>query len=93
MTSFSHYHPGNAIGLYGPVGPNNAQEYTVQVDNEPALEFSAQKAFYRPQQLLFYAGNLSTGTHKVSIVQTKSNGDYLSIDYANVYTSPSLGGR
>ena len=53
---------------------------------------SAQKAFYRPQQLVFYAGNLSAGTHKVS-VQTKSDVGYLSIDYANVYTSLSLGGR
>ena len=90
--NFSQYHPGNAIGLYGPVGPSNTQAYSVQVDDGPPSNFSAKKTFYRPQQLLFYAGNLSTGTHKIS-VQTKSSAGYLSIDYANVYSAPSLGGR
>jgi len=90
--NFSQYYLGNAIGLYGPVGPNNTQAYSVRVDDGPTSIFSAQKAFYRPQQLLFYAGNLSAGAHKV-LVQTESNTGFLSIDYANVYSTRSLGGR
>ncbi|CAA7260594.1 unnamed protein product [Cyclocybe aegerita] len=81
---------GNAVALYGPVGPTSS-EYTVSLDGGVPVPFNAVKQFYRPQQLLFYAANLSSTTHTIQISLGSSRGS-LAIDYATVYTTPSLGG-
>ncbi|KAJ3512630.1 hypothetical protein NLJ89_g3410 [Agrocybe chaxingu] len=81
---------GNAIALYGPVGPTSS-EYAVSLDGGAPMPFNAVKQFYRPQQLLFYAANLSSTTHTIRIIPGSSRGS-LAIDYATVYTASSLGG-
>ncbi|KDR74994.1 hypothetical protein GALMADRAFT_69932 [Galerina marginata CBS 339.88] len=82
----------DAIVLYGPVGPNQTAKYSVQVDKGSASFFNADREFYRPQQILFYAGNLGPGNHSLYLQLVSTPGE-LAIDYANVYTAPSLGGR
>jgi len=84
---------GDAVALYGPVGPNSTSLYLVKVDGGNASSFSANKQFYKPQEMLFYAGNLGAGQHSLQIElgSTATPGE-LAIDYANVYTTPSLGG-
>ena len=77
--------------LYGPVGPNGAPFY-VQLDNNTAINFSSNKQFYRPQMVLFQASNLGGGQHTVKLtLESGSNSSLsLAIDYAKVYTTPSL---
>lgn len=83
------------MGLYGPVGPNGAAAFSVQVDGGTPMNSSANKQFYRPQQLLYYGGNLGSGVHTLKIQFGSSSGSNqaLAIDYAEVYTTHSLGGR
>lgn len=82
---------GDAIALYGPVGPS-AASYTVQVDSGNPMLYAANRVVYRSQQVLFFASNLGTGVHSLR-VQTPSASGELAIDYATVYTTRSLGGR
>ncbi|TFK21937.1 hypothetical protein FA15DRAFT_715211 [Coprinopsis marcescibilis] len=92
----------DAIAVYGPAGPNCTFSYTVSVDGQAINRtFSALKDFYRPQQLLYYVGNLGPGNHVISFMQVlqgiqagRSGQQHtLAIDYAEIYTTPSLGGR
>ena len=87
-------HPtGDAVALYGSVGPNNTQSYTVQIDNGNPSVYNANKATYKPQEMLYYAGNLGGGQHTLQVqLPTSANGEF-AIDYATVYSTPSLGGR
>ncbi|PPQ72627.1 hypothetical protein CVT25_007905 [Psilocybe cyanescens] len=55
------------------------------------LFFSANKPLYRPQQVLYFAGNLGDGQHTLEIQPFGSTGEF-AIDYAAVYTAPSVGG-
>ncbi|KAF8972312.1 hypothetical protein BDZ97DRAFT_1913525 [Flammula alnicola] len=82
---------GDAIALYGPVGPNSTSAYAVSLDGGTPFFFSATKQFYRPQQILFFASNLGAGSHSLSM-QLAASGGSLAVDFANVYTAPSLGG-
>ncbi|KDR75000.1 hypothetical protein GALMADRAFT_226648 [Galerina marginata CBS 339.88] len=82
----------DAVQLFGPVGPNSTAAYSVQMDNRSPSFFSANKQFYRPQQVLFYAGNLGPGKHSLQIqLGSPATGEF-AVDYANVFTAPSLGG-
>jgi len=83
------------VGLYGPVGVNGAAAFSVQVDGGTPMNSSTNKQFYRPQQLLYYGSNLGSGVHTLKIQFGSSSGSNqaLAIDYAEVYTTPSLGGR
>ncbi|EAU86173.2 hypothetical protein CC1G_03384 [Coprinopsis cinerea okayama7 len=85
---------GDAIALYGPSGPDCAATYSVQVDGRPSQSFSALKQFYRARQLLYYGANLGPGEHKLTVTLTSNSnpGQLLAIDYAEIYTAPSLGG-
>ncbi|KAF9526526.1 hypothetical protein CPB83DRAFT_816864 [Crepidotus variabilis] len=82
---------GAAVALYGSVGPNGSTAFSVQVDNLSASVLSARRSQFRPQQLLFWAGNLTSGNHTLYI-QPQTTLGAISIDYANVYTTHSLGG-
>ncbi|KAF4621263.1 hypothetical protein D9613_000224 [Agrocybe pediades] len=82
---------GDAVTLYGPVGPGAANTYSVTVDNGSPFTFSAKKQFYRPQQILYTTSGLGKGNHSLRI-QLGGDGGELAIDYANVYTTKSLGG-
>jgi len=55
--------------------------------------YSANKEFYRAREILFYAGNLGPGSHSLEVQINSTTLGELAIDYAEVYTSPSLGGR
>ncbi|KAF9568214.1 hypothetical protein CPC08DRAFT_802714 [Agrocybe pediades] len=81
----------DAVTLYGPVGPGAADTYSVTVDNGSPFTFSAKKQFYRPQQILYTTSGLGKGNHSLRI-QLGGDGGELAIDYANVYTTKSLGG-
>ncbi|KAF4621287.1 hypothetical protein D9613_000208 [Agrocybe pediades] len=83
---------GDAIALYGPVGPSGG-EYSVQVDNSNSSTFMAYNAFFKPKEVLVYVGNLGPGTHTLQMQLTSTSLGELAIDYAEVYTTPSLGGR
>ena len=79
------------MALYGPVGPSGAP-FSVKLDNNAAKDFSSYKQFYRPQMILFQASNLGGGQHTVKLTSEAWSNSSLSlaIDYAQVYTTPSL---
>ncbi|KAF9522664.1 hypothetical protein CPB83DRAFT_899474 [Crepidotus variabilis] len=83
--------PGSAVALYGPIGPNNTQSFSVRIDSGSPAFYSAQNTFSRSQQLLYFASNLGPGMHNLTAQPRNANGQF-AIDYANVYTTASLGG-
>lgn len=82
---------GAAVAIFGPVGPQGAP-YSVQLDNGPPTNYSSSKQFYHPQTMLFQAGNISSGTHTVRLTSEAWNNSALTlaIDYAEVFSAPSL---
>jgi len=89
-----NYPAGDAIVIYGPIGPTGTSNYSVKIDDGNPTLYSARNQFYRPQEILFFAGNLGPGNHSVQVqLGTPIDNGVLAIDYANVYTTPSLGGR
>jgi hypothetical protein len=81
---------GDGVSLYGPVGPSSAP-FSVSVDGGASVNYSANKQFYQPQVLLYSATNLGPGTHIVKVAyQPSQPGQIFAIDYANVYSTPSL---
>lgn len=84
---------GDGIAVYGPVGPNQTSSYVVQIDGTQLSTFDAQKQFYRSQQIMFFASSLGGGSHTLTMRLGGSGLGELAIDYVNVYTAPSLGGR
>ncbi|KAF9568210.1 hypothetical protein CPC08DRAFT_655083 [Agrocybe pediades] len=82
---------GDAIALYGPVGPSGGQ-FSVTVDNNSPSTYNANQQFFKPREILYYAGNLGNGTHTLRIQISSANLQTLVIDYADVYTTASLGG-
>ncbi|KAF9568198.1 hypothetical protein CPC08DRAFT_625728 [Agrocybe pediades] len=91
MVQFT-FEVSDAVALYGPVGPSG-DEYSVQVDNSSSSTFIAYNAFFKPKEVLVYVGNLGPGTHTLQMQLTSTSLGELAIDYAEVYTTPSLGGR
>ncbi|KAF4621065.1 hypothetical protein D9613_000163 [Agrocybe pediades] len=84
--------PRDAIALYGPVGPLGTA-YSVQIDNNNSTEYTTNTtSFFKANEVLFYGGNLGPGNHTVRVETSATPGDF-AIDYANVYTTASLGGR
>ncbi|KAH6912743.1 hypothetical protein BKA70DRAFT_774016 [Coprinopsis sp. MPI-PUGE-AT-0042] len=88
---------GDAIALYGPSGSVAAPLYSVRVDNRAAQTFSAAKfdnQAFRAKQLMYFGGNLGSGEHElvVTLGAVSSSQQFLSIDYAEIFTTPSLGG-
>ncbi|KAJ7462259.1 hypothetical protein B0H11DRAFT_1735674 [Mycena galericulata] len=81
---------GDAVSLYGPVGPASSP-FSVTLDGRAPVNHTASKQFYQPQVLLYSATNLGPGEHVVKVeYQPSVPGQIFAIDYANVYTSPSL---
>ncbi|KAH9475073.1 hypothetical protein JR316_0012178 [Psilocybe cubensis] len=81
----------DAVALYGPVGPNSTS-YTVKIDDLTPQVLNANKQFYRSHQILFFAGNLGKGEHSLELTLNSPSSGQFAIDFANVYTTPSLGG-
>lgn len=85
---------GDAIALYGPAGPTGPTSYSVQVDAGAQTFYSGLKQFQRAKQLLYYGGNLGAGEHTLTLKleSTSDRSQVLAVDYAEIYTTPSLGG-
>ena len=79
------------MALYGPVGPSGAP-YSVQLDNNAAQNRSSYTQFFRPQTILFQAGNLGGGQHTLKLRSEAWSNSALTfaIDYAEVYTTSSM---
>jgi len=61
------------------------------MDGGPSVSHTATKQFYQPQVLLYSATNLGPGEHTVKVAyQPSQPGQIFAIDYANVYTTPSM---
>ncbi|KAJ7680294.1 hypothetical protein DFH06DRAFT_973298 [Mycena polygramma] len=81
---------GDGVSLYGPVGPAGSP-YSVSLDGGAPVNHTANKQFYQPQVLLYTATNLGPGQHMVKVAYEPTQpGQIFAIDYANVYTAPSL---
>lgn len=73
--------------ITGPAG----SPFTVSLDGGVPFNHTANKQFYQPQVLLYTATNLGPGQHVVKVAYEPSQaGQIFAIDYANVYTAPSL---
>lgn len=84
---------GDCIALFGGVGPSAAPAYSVQVDNNPATRYNANQPYARSHQLLFWAGGLGAGNHTIRVrMDSPVANQMLMLDYAEVYTTESLGG-
>jgi len=81
------------VTLYGPVGPNAATVYLVTIDNGTTSSYSANKQFYKSNQILYTTSGLGRGIHSLQVKLGGNSDGELAIDYANVYTTKSLGGR
>ncbi|KAF9050294.1 hypothetical protein BJ165DRAFT_1402045 [Panaeolus papilionaceus] len=81
----------DTVFIYGPVGPNGGT-YSVQLDEQPIMNLTSYQTSYRPKTMLYQASNLGGGQHTVKVVSTSysNSGRTLAIDYAEVFTVPSL---
>lgn len=72
------------------IGPRGSP-FSVSLDGGRPANHTANKQFYQPKVPLYIASNLGPGEHvlKVSYEPTQP-GQILAIDYADVYTAPSL---
>ncbi|KAJ7647360.1 hypothetical protein FB45DRAFT_196999 [Roridomyces roridus] len=74
-------------------GPGNSP-FSVTLDNGPSMNYTATKQSNQPQVLLYTAMDLSPGSHVVKVAYEPSIANQIfAIDYANVYTTPSLKAR
>jgi len=82
---------GPVVEIFGPVGPQGAP-YSVQLDNGAATNYSSSNSIYHPQTMLFQAADLGSGSHTVRLRSEAWNNSALTlgIDYAQVYSTPSL---
>ncbi|EAU90104.2 hypothetical protein CC1G_08377 [Coprinopsis cinerea okayama7 len=84
---------GDCVALFGSAGPRGASSYSASVNDRPARSFSANRHYHRNKQLLFWAGGLGAGNHTLRVVKDSPDaGEVLAIDYAEVYTTESIGG-
>lgn len=74
---------GDAVAIYGSIGPQNGP-YSVQLDNGTVQSYSASTKTRGVKSLLYYGSNIGEGDHSLAIVN-KGN-QHLEIDYANLYT-------
>lgn len=66
-------------------------QFSVSVDGGSSSKYSANKQFYTPQVLLYHVDNLGAGTHNIKVAYNPiTSGEALAIDYANVFTTPSI---
>ncbi|KAG6878473.1 hypothetical protein C0993_006315 [Termitomyces sp. T159_Od127] len=85
--SFDFHMEGDAISLYGSVGPNNGA-YSVQLDAQSAETFVATEPTYVTQTLLYYGNNLGPGNHTLHVINEEDS--LFEVDYAEIFTLPNL---
>lgn len=68
----------------------------MRVDKRPPEDFSASTFNLKPlraQQLMYFGGNLGPGEHELEVkLGAVSPEQFLAIDYAEIFTTPSIGG-
>lgn len=83
---------GDAVQIFGSVGPDNAP-YSVELDGGSPVTYNATKQSDYQQVLIYYADNLGPGQHNVQITsQPAISGQSLNLDYALIDNVPSVGG-
>lgn len=96
-SSFEFDFEGDAVALYGPVGPTGAKYTAVVSTDRLESELNANKVFYRPNVMLYHKAGLGPGRHTVNVTieRSEQSGSEVgfAIDYAQVWTAPSLGGK
>ncbi|KAK0242025.1 hypothetical protein EDD85DRAFT_426085 [Armillaria nabsnona] len=81
---------GEGVSLYGPVGPGYAA-FSAQLDGGPSVNSTAIRKSFVPQVLLYHADGLGPGQHLLKMMmQPSDDAQELAVDFANVYTTPSL---
>ncbi|KAJ6499329.1 hypothetical protein C8R45DRAFT_1127142 [Mycena sanguinolenta] len=81
---------GDGVTLYGPVGPSGSP-FSVSLDGLPAVNYTANKQFYRSRVPLYIASDVGPGQHVLKVSYLPSQpGQIFAVDYADVYTSPSV---
>ena len=75
----THGFSGDAVSLFGTVGPDHSR-YIVSVDGHRPEDFSATREASRSRVLLFHANNLGNGSH--SVVMTNVEEKVMQVDYA-----------
>ncbi|CCA71604.1 hypothetical protein PIIN_05540 [Serendipita indica DSM 11827] len=66
-------------------------EYSVQMDNKPAVNMKARTPNFVPSSTLFYESELTTGPHKLVITKLGAGGGALTIDAFRVFGSGTVG--
>lgn len=83
---------GDAIQIFGSVGPDNAP-YSVELDGGSPVTYNATKLSDYQQVLLYYADNLGPGQHNVQMTNNPAvSGQTLNLDYALIDSVPSVEG-
>ncbi|EAU91142.2 hypothetical protein CC1G_03310 [Coprinopsis cinerea okayama7 len=90
--SFAFTFEGDAVSLYGPVGPTGARFRVVIESQGLPDELTTNKPFWRTNTLLYHKADLGPGRHTINVtVLPESNEEGVqrsfAIDYAEVYTS------
>ena len=75
----STYFEGNAIYIFGAVGPNYGS-LEITIDGNTATTVNCSASAFRPQTLLFYSNEFVSGGHSLN-VQIPSNSSALPIDF------------
>lgn len=78
---------GEAVTLFGTSGPVNGP-YSVQLDGGKSVTYNATNAYPTNYGVVIYhSDNLGTGAHQLVLTNLpETNGQYLSIDYAQLWT-------
>lgn len=74
------------MAIYGAIG-SAGSSYDAQLDGEPFVRYNASRPYngYLPNELIFYADNLSLEEHRIRLTaQPETPEQMLSIDYAIV---------
>ncbi|TFK20941.1 hypothetical protein FA15DRAFT_101951 [Coprinopsis marcescibilis] len=96
-STFEFTFEGDAVSLFGPVGPQGVPYYAFTDTDGLPEDFTTRKPSYRPNTMLYHRANLGPGRHTVKLTVSPFNlstgqESYFAIDYAEVYTAPSLVG-
>ncbi|KAF8992152.1 hypothetical protein BDQ17DRAFT_1254213 [Cyathus striatus] len=94
LLNFDPTYSGDAVTLYGPVGPTGSA-YTVELDGGSPQFYTMSKLIPQFQLTMYQAFNLGPGTHNLTLRYKTSPSatpgpQFLAIDYASVYTAPSV---
>lgn len=81
--------PAEAVSLFGTSGPSNGP-YSVQLDGGQAVTYNATNAYPTNYAVaIYYADNLGPGVHEIVLTNLPaSSGQSLTIDYAQLLTTP-----